>query len=205
MATYESLLDSAVGSAMAQVQRMNTDELKTLLNNDEQLNNLIKDMPQAKHIATEKEMLLAQNKSLAEWNLSQEPKLREAKSRLLDVYEQAAKLKEEAESKRSQLNALSNQRSLDTTLALLQTAAAQAEEESEKIAEGFVSGDMPIDGFLVEFKAKRQSAHLRKLKAEKLYELMRNTSRQNVNAASAAHPNVPTSQPPQQPPWNFNR
>lgn len=49
-------------------------------------------------------MLLAQNKSLAEWNLAQEPKLREAKSRLLDVYEQAAKLKEEAEAKRAQLS-----------------------------------------------------------------------------------------------------
>lgn len=62
------------------------------------------DFFQAKHIATEKEMLLAQNKSLAEWNLAQEPKLREAKARLVDVYEQAAKLKEEAESKKTQLS-----------------------------------------------------------------------------------------------------
>lgn len=48
MSTYESLLDSAVGSAMAQVQRMTADELKALLNNDEQLNDLVKDMPQVR-------------------------------------------------------------------------------------------------------------------------------------------------------------
>jgi hypothetical protein len=32
-------------------------------------------------------MLLAQNKSLAEWNLSQEPKLKSGKQRLVDAYE----------------------------------------------------------------------------------------------------------------------
>lgn len=54
MATYESLLDSAVGSAMAQVQRMSADELKALLNNDDQLNDLVKDMPQVRPILFEK-------------------------------------------------------------------------------------------------------------------------------------------------------
>lgn len=48
MATYESLLDSAVGSAMAKVQSMSTDELKTLLNSEDKLNELVKDMPQVK-------------------------------------------------------------------------------------------------------------------------------------------------------------
>jgi len=205
MSTYESLLDSAVGSAMAKVQSVSTDELKALLNDDDKLSELIKDMPQAKHIATEKEMLLAQNKSIAQWNLSQEPKLRDAKAHLLDVFEQAEKLKAEAEEKRDQLNALTNQRSLDTTLALLQTAAAQAEEESEKIAEAFVNGETPADIFLVEFKAKRQLAHMRKLKAEKLYELMRNAARQDVNSASHPPPPAIPSQPPPQPPWNYRR
>lgn len=48
-------------------------------------------------------MLLAQNKSLAEWNLSQEPKIREGKERLLQTFEQASKMKEEAEELKNRL------------------------------------------------------------------------------------------------------
>lgn len=43
---------------------------------------------------TEREMGLVQNKSLAEWNLSQEPKIEEAKKRLRNTYEEAVKVKE---------------------------------------------------------------------------------------------------------------
>lgn len=56
-----------------------------------------------KSLVTEKEMLLAQNKSLAEYNLGQEPKLRQAKEKLLHTYEEAAKHKELATAKKIQL------------------------------------------------------------------------------------------------------
>ncbi len=48
-------------------------------------------------------MLIAQNKSLAEWNLSQEPRLTEAKKRLSDTYELATQERESALGKKAKL------------------------------------------------------------------------------------------------------
>jgi len=67
----DSLLDAAVLSCSAQLQNLGNDELRNLLADDEKLDGMIKDIPQLKSVESEKEMLLAQNKSLAEYNLSQ--------------------------------------------------------------------------------------------------------------------------------------
>lgn len=53
---------------------------------------------------TEREMGLVQNKSLAEWNLSQEPKIEEAKKQLRNTYEEAVKVKEEVMELKKQLS-----------------------------------------------------------------------------------------------------
>lgn len=62
--------------------------------------------------------------------------------------------------------------SADTALALLQAAAAEMEEESEKIAQDFLSGDLDIEDFLTRFAEFRKIMHLRKVKAEKMSELV---------------------------------
>merc|ERR1719382_995970 len=50
-----------------------------------------------KALQEEKEMLLTSNKSLAEYNLSQEPIVREAKARLQEKYQTAQQLGQEVE------------------------------------------------------------------------------------------------------------
>lgn len=47
-------------------------------------------------------MLLASNKSLAEYNLTFEPKLKEGKQSLMNLYQQARSLTDELETKRAQ-------------------------------------------------------------------------------------------------------
>lgn len=61
----------------------------------------------------------------------------------------------------------------DTALALLQTAAAESEETSEQIVKQFLDKELPIDGFLEQFMVSRKAMHLRKLKADKMSELIR--------------------------------
>lgn len=61
----------------------------------------------------------------------------------------------------------------DTALALLQTAAAESEEESDQIVKQFLDKDLQVDGFLEQFMVSRKTMHLRKLKAEKMNELIR--------------------------------
>lgn len=74
----------------------------------------------------------------------------------------------------------SNNISQDTALALLQSAAAEAEDESEKIYQQFLDKDIAsIDTFLDQFIVSRKKMHERKLKADKMIELMRNQSNRN--------------------------
>lgn len=69
----------------------------------------------------------------------------------------------------------------DTALALLQTAAAESEEASEQIVKQFLDKELPIDGFLEQFMVSRKTMHLRKLKAEKMNELIRKGGVNNFN------------------------
>lgn len=51
--------------------------------------------------------------------------------------------------------------------------AAESEERSDKIAEDFLDSSLAIDEFLEQFKPSRTEMHLRKLKADKMQELLR--------------------------------
>lgn len=64
----------------------------------------------------------------------------------------------------------------DTTLALLQTAAAETEEKSENVAQDFLSGKIDVEKFLEDFEPIRKEMHLRKFKSEKMSELLRSGS-----------------------------
>merc|ERR1712083_86565 len=103
------------------------------------------------------EMLLTSNKSLAEYNLSQEPEVREFKAAL---------------------DAKQGNVSPDTLLALLEAANQEVEEESEQMTDAFLSGGDNLDEFLEQYHEKRKLAHLRRVKVDKLKELIRGRRQQ---------------------------
>lgn len=94
--------------------------------------------------------------------------------------------------------------SLETALALLQTAASEMEEESEQIAKKFVSNEITVDEFLDQFLDRRKIVHTRLVKAEKLSKLLSvNPALNNipnyinsppVNINSSYFPGIPTAQ-----------
>lgn len=87
--------------------------------------------------------------------------------------------------------------SADTTLALLQTSAAETEEESENIAQEFLSGKIDVDKFLEDFEPNRKKMHLRKFKAEKMSELMRSGAQSSYgNGYSKPYLPYPSYGPP---------
>jgi len=165
-------------------------------------------LPQVRNIEVEREMLMVSNKSLAEFNLSREPRLRQARQRLIESYQKASEDFREVESKKQTLDELSRQVSLDTTLAILQTSAAQTEEETESIAEKFLDGSIDVEAFLEDFLPKRKLAHLRRIKVDKLSELIYRTQHQQnsqnwtpIPVASGGGVNpIYVSQPPVMPP-----
>ncbi|XP_042225542.1 vacuolar protein sorting-associated protein 37B-like isoform X2 [Homarus americanus] len=141
-----------------------------------------------KNIASEQEMLLAANKSLAEFNLSLEPKLSQAKQNLITKYEAAAQLTEEVNTMKGEMDSTSGQYTADTLQALLQTAAHEIEEETENLVLSFLDKEQDVDEFLSEFLSKRKTAHLRRIKAEKIEDIL--------NKQSSAHSAPYPAQPP---------
>ena len=137
-----------------------------------------------KTLEVERDSLIEANKTCAQQNLSREPLYRQKRQTLIDGHNELKQLKEEIDKKKSRLSEVSRQTSLDTRLALMQTATAEAEEQSEDIANSFLSNDMAFDLFIKEFIEKRKLSHLRRIKTEKLMECVRNESSNRLNNGS---------------------
>ena len=159
-------------AALSSLQGMTSDQLKEILNSEDKFEDFIKELPQMKALYNEKDMLLASNKSLAEYNLSQEPILRECKASLVEKYATAGKLGEEVKTLQAQLESKSGQVRPDTLLALLEAANQEAEEESDNLMETFLQDGGPVDLFLEDYQEKRKLAHLRRIKVDKMKELI---------------------------------
>ncbi|MEQ2285493.1 hypothetical protein AMECASPLE_032429 [Ameca splendens] len=82
--------------------------------------------------------------------------------------------------------------SLDTLLALLQAEGAKIEEETENMADSFLDGDMTLDAFIDSYQNKRKLAHLRRVKIEKLQEMVQKGQHlPQATVLSSRHQDVP--------------
>lgn len=158
------------------IESCNKQELQELLEDEDKLNGLITGLPQVKRLQTDKEMTIVKNKSMAEYNLSIEPKLYEMRSKVAAMYEEANKLKTELATDKSRLDAKRGEISLDVMSVMLQTEAARSEEESEKLADNFCEGKVELDNFLETYISSRTRSHLRQIKSQKMNELVREHS-----------------------------
>lgn len=61
----------------------------------------------------------------------------------------------------------------ENMLNILKASAAESEEKSDKFVEDFLDRSLTLEEFLEKFKSERIEMHLRKLKAEKMQELLR--------------------------------
>ncbi|XP_054722586.1 vacuolar protein sorting-associated protein 37B-like [Uloborus diversus] len=198
MPYYMHELNPDYNPATGKLHHMTTEELKKLLNDDEQLESMIKDLQQVKNLEAEREMLLASNKSLAEYNLSQEPLLINLKGDIVSKHKELQSCKGRVQKKKQKLDDITKNMCLETTLALLQTAAAEAEEESESLADNFLTGEIGVDQFLESYLSKKKVSHLRRVKSEKMTELL-NQARASQNfipPTSLSHPVSSSSMPP---------
>lgn len=160
-------------AALSFLKQLNSQELQSLMDDNDRLNRLVDDLEMVKKLEQEKDTLLASNKSIAEYNLTLEPRLIQSRQQLAETYEQAVQIQKGFERNKLKLDSCTSNTSLDTTLALLQMEAAKAEEESEKVAEAFLSHTADVDKFLNDYTELRKTAHLRKVKTEKLEEIVK--------------------------------
>lgn len=147
-------------------------ELMELLEDDQKLSKIVEEVEEVKEVQQSKEMTLASNRSLAEQNLELQPRLDHQKNELTKRYRCLQDMFEAYQLRKSTLDHKSGSSSLDTLLALLQAEGAKIEEETENMADSFLDGDVTLDTFIDEYQSKRKLAHLRRVKIEKLQEMV---------------------------------
>lgn len=90
----------------------------------------------------------------------------------------------------------SSRASLETLLALLQAEGAKIEEDTENMAEKFLDGELPLDSFIDVYQSQRKLAHTRRVKIEKLQELVLKGQRlPQASVPAPLLPRVPVPEP----------
>jgi ESCRT-I complex subunit VPS37 len=72
--------------------------------------------------------------------------------------------------------------SQETALALLQTSAAESEEQTEELVKQFLENEVTVDAFMDTFMAQRKEMHNRKVKADKLKDIIRHPPQRSAGA-----------------------
>ncbi|KAG7222162.1 hypothetical protein INR49_016734 [Caranx melampygus] len=147
-------------------------QLNEFLEDDEKLTKMIQEMDEMQEVQQNKEKTLVNNRTLAEQNLALQPRLEHKKEQLTKRYGCLQENFESYQLRKSTLDHKSGNTSLDTLLALLQAEGAKIEEETENMADSFLDGDMTLDAFIDAYQSKRKLAHLRRVKIEKLQEMV---------------------------------
>ncbi|XP_051972185.1 VPS37B subunit of ESCRT-I b [Xyrauchen texanus] len=145
-----------------------TAQLNEMLEDDDKFRKIVREMDEMQEMQQNKELTIASNRSLAEQNLGLQPELDHQKIQLTKHYSCLQELHEAYQLRKSTLGS----GSLDTLLALLQTEGAKIEEETENMADSFLDGTLSLDSFIDDYQNKRKLAHLRRVKIDKLQEMV---------------------------------
>ncbi|KAM6460607.1 vacuolar protein sorting-associated protein 37C isoform 1-T3 [Liasis olivaceus] len=181
------------------------DELKELQENLEEIERLALESNEVQNIQLQREMALATNRSLAEQNLKFQEPLEAGRANLSDRYGDLQKLMEQCQKQKSKLEQFSTATQPDTLLNLLKVEGQKIEEESEMMAEKFLEGEVPLETFLEQFSTMRKLSHLRRVKVEKLQEVLQKSQSlpepadgNEINRQSPSHiSSGPINQQPQ--------
>uniref|UniRef100_U3EJN8 Vacuolar protein sorting-associated protein 37C n=1 Tax=Callithrix jacchus TaxID=9483 RepID=U3EJN8_CALJA len=170
-------------------------ELEELQNDSEAIDRLALESPEVQDLQLEREMALATNRSLAERNLEFQGPLEISRSNLSDKYQELRKLVERCQEQKTKLEKFSSALQPVTLLDLLQVEGMKIEEESEAMAEKFLEGEVPLEMFLEDFSSMRMLSHLRRVRVEKLQEVVRKPRASQELAGDAPPPRPPPPPP----------
>lgn len=176
------------------------EELEKLQSDPEAIERLAQEAPEVQDLQLEREMALATNRSLAERNLEFQGPLETSRANLSDKYQELRRLVGRCQEQRARLEKFSAALQLGALLDILQVEGVKVEEESEAVAERFLEGEVALDTFLETFSAMRVLAHLRRVRVEKLQEVMRAPARPTGNTPPPRPPPPPRPAAPAAPP-----
>nr|XP_038035637.1 vacuolar protein sorting-associated protein 37C isoform X2 [Anas platyrhynchos] len=140
---------------MDTLKNRSVEELRELQENAEEIERLALESREVQELQLEREMALAANRSLAEQNLKFQEPLETGRSDLSRKYEELRELAERCKEQKAKLEKFSAAMHPQMLLDLLQVESQKIEEESEKMAEKFLEGEVALESFLEQFSVMR--------------------------------------------------
>ncbi|XP_076972181.1 vacuolar protein sorting-associated protein 37C isoform X3 [Tamandua tetradactyla] len=183
--------DPQLKGKMEMLKDKTLEELEEMQNDPEAIDRLALESPEVQDLQLEREMALATNRSLAERNLEFQTPLEISRSNLSDKYQELRKLVERCQEQKAKLEKFSSALQPGTLLDLLQVEGLKIEEESEAMAEKFLEGEVPLETFLENFSSMRMLSHLRRVRVEKLQDVVRKPTASQELAGDAPPPRPP--------------
>lgn len=174
------------GNSMDKLQDLSQSELQDLLDNSERVESMALESDEIQNIQLEREMALASNRSLAERNLDMRPRLERERERLVERYAQLQELRDRYKQRCAQRDDVMGQTSPEVLFCRLQVEGASTETDSETLAEEFLDGSLSLDSFLDRFLSLRSLAHKRRVRIEKLQEILRQKSQSAGDTSAGA-------------------
>ncbi|XP_025901406.1 vacuolar protein sorting-associated protein 37C [Nothoprocta perdicaria] len=188
---------------METLRNCTVEELRELQDNAEEIERLALDSREVQELQLEREMALAANRSLAEQNLKFQAPLETGRTDLSNKYEELQRLAERCKEQKAKLENFAAALHPQALLDLLQVESQKIEEESENMAEKFLEGEVPLETFLEQFSVMRKLSHLRRVRVEKLQELLKKPEAPQEPSRDSQQrlpPPVPAEQPQPFPP-----
>ncbi|XP_046398698.1 vacuolar protein sorting-associated protein 37A [Ischnura elegans] len=145
-----------------------TSELQRLWENEDRLEEAVLGLPEILQLQATVDELMARNEEIARETLSKQPLLESLKQSVIEKLETVATLKETYESLSQKYQKISEMYSPPQIKEAMWQAATKSDEESERVAEEFLNGELDVEQFLDLYIEKRMLSHSRRIKEEKL-------------------------------------
>jgi len=153
------------GVDLSDLDSLSSEELKEILNNENKRRKYINEKEKIKEMHSVKEEMSLSNKNLAEKNLSYKENFEKLISDLKNEQDNLRSEKEKFESLMKEQSKYVSNFTPSQLHSSLQQAAANADKDSEEVANDFLMGMINADDFLKKYRKSRKLYHLR---AEKL-------------------------------------
>ncbi|KAJ9601318.1 hypothetical protein L9F63_000540 [Diploptera punctata] len=147
---------------------MSNEELEQLKENEDLLDEFISKLGIMQKQNKALEDMITRNEQLAKENLSKQPHLETLSNTVASKLETVADLKATYDKLSCKYQQLADNYTPSNIKESMKLAAMRSDEESEKIAERFLSGKDSVDQFVNKYVQKRMISQIRKTKEEKL-------------------------------------
>ncbi|CAH1777883.1 unnamed protein product [Owenia fusiformis] len=161
-----------IPTSFPQLRDLSVSELQELSENEDKLLEILQQLPEILKLGEDRQHMCNTNETIAKENIANRPVIEKNKEILLKRFDDLNELKTRFDTnsqKQDELRETYSARNIETTLKL---ATLEAEEQSEKIADEFLSKKIPIDDFIQQYLEKRSLCHNRRSKEEKLQQIV---------------------------------